>query len=270
MLKRFRIHTGNINNYVELKLKRFTNSAEELNESIKLMMNNLPAVDAKISGDGMLLLADKKHCENAYERDDLKITLKLFIEKFEFQYIKEATESVLQQLQTDSIEQLILAFPEPEKSDANSGIDERWFNEVLRIWKEVQSELVSKGKVSYMGVADFQLPELQRLFQATSVKPRVVHVYIEGCCMVPAELQTFAQENSIQLLTHNDPRQFPLKEVFHSFCGRSSSAEASSKCKTLFEPVWAARYTVWVRRRSLMAAKGFIVQFEKTATDENS
>lgn len=79
----------------------------------------------------MLLLADKKHCDIAYERDDLKITLKLFIEKFEFQFIKNAvgkahpvlwnedfnfilkfSEAVLKQLQTDSIEQLILSFPE--------------------------------------------------------------------------------------------------------------------------------------------------------------
>jgi hypothetical protein len=155
-LKQFRLHTGNINNYVELKMKRFTNSAEELIESLNLMMNNLSA-DTQIGfifccevncsfdyqiyrEDGMLLLADEKHCDNAYERDDLKITLKLFIEKFEFQYIRDATgklllhisffigfgfgshfikfhdgfsEAVLAQLQTDSIEQLILAFPEP-------------------------------------------------------------------------------------------------------------------------------------------------------------
>lgn len=255
-LKEFRIHTGNINNYVELKLKRFTNSAEELVESLKLMMSNLPS-DTEIGDDGMLLLADKKHCDIAYERDDLKITLKLFIEKFEFQFIKNAVEAVLKQLQTDSIEQLILSFPEQpvEENDSN----EEWFTEVLKIWKESETTLVSKGKVLNMGVADFQLPELKRLFEAVTVKPRVVHVFIEGCCMVPPELQSFAQENSIQLLTHNDPKPFPLAEVFHSFCG--ASREQAATCKKFFTPVWAARYTVWVRRRSLMAAKGFIVQF---------
>jgi hypothetical protein len=35
-----------------------------------------------------------------------------------------------------------------------------------------------------MGIADFLLPELKRLYQAVSHKPRVVHVYIEGCCVV--------------------------------------------------------------------------------------
>ena len=38
----------------------------------------------------MLLLVDKKHCDNVYEREDLKITLKLFLEKFDYDYIKDA------------------------------------------------------------------------------------------------------------------------------------------------------------------------------------
>ena len=42
-LKHFRIHTGNINTFVDLKLKRFTNSAEELKETFKLVLNNLPS-----------------------------------------------------------------------------------------------------------------------------------------------------------------------------------------------------------------------------------
>jgi hypothetical protein len=38
-------------------------------------------------------------------------------------------------------------------------------------------------------VADFQLPELKRLFEAAANqhKPRVVHVFIEGCCVVNFE-----------------------------------------------------------------------------------
>jgi hypothetical protein len=39
----FRIHTGNINNYVELKLKRFANSAEELIACLDLQFASLDA-----------------------------------------------------------------------------------------------------------------------------------------------------------------------------------------------------------------------------------
>lgn len=124
--KSFCLHTGNMNNYMELKLKRFDNSAEELAECLKLMMKCLPDTQIGLiniflinfyklhfSNDGTLLLADKEHCGNSYERDDLKITLKLFMETFEFQHLKDATEAVLKQLETDVIEQLIIAFPPP-------------------------------------------------------------------------------------------------------------------------------------------------------------
>jgi len=54
------------------------------------MLKDLPC-DTQIQADGMLLLTDKKDCDNAYERDDLKITLKLFLETFAFHYISDAT-----------------------------------------------------------------------------------------------------------------------------------------------------------------------------------
>ncbi|KAF7639545.1 hypothetical protein Mgra_00000875 [Meloidogyne graminicola] len=264
-LKKFRIHTGNINTFVDLKLKRFTNSAEELKETFKLVLNNLPS-NIHVGDDGMLLLVD--NCDN-YEREDLKITLKLFLEKFNYDYVKDAVEAVIKQLKIDSIEQLILSFPESDSTSPDS-FDEKWFNEVLRIWKDAENGLIAQRKVLSLGVADFQLPELELLFKRVTHKPGIVHVFIDGCCVVNPELQAFAKQNSIQLLSHNDPKPFPLKEVFHCFCEDNTDPDSSRICKTLFEPVWAARYTVWVRRRSLMAAKtqmgkGFIVQF--TASD---
>ena len=65
------------------------------------------------SKDGTLLLSDKVCSDSgaAYDRDDVKITLKLFMETFEYSQLDDAVESVLSQLKTDSIEQLILAFP---------------------------------------------------------------------------------------------------------------------------------------------------------------
>ncbi|KAL3091321.1 hypothetical protein niasHS_007114 [Heterodera schachtii] len=263
-LKRFRLHTGNINNYVELKLKRFTNSAEELTECLKLMMNCVPD-DTHVNEDGTLLLADKKHCENKYERDDLNITLKLFMETFEFRHLKDATGAVLKQLDTDVIEQLIIAFPSPDETATKDGeVDKHWLEQVIRIWKEAETELVDKGIVTTLGVADFQISELRKLWDDVRVKPRIVHVFIEGCCAVPPELQEFARNKNIQLLTHNDPRPFPLTNVFRVFCS-NSTAESEAKCDATFCPIWAARYSVWVRRRSLMAEKGFIVQFVTSA-----
>jgi len=98
---------------LELKLKRFTNSAEELSACLDLQFSNLPE-SAKINDNEMLLLADKKHQRmEAYDRDDLKITLKLFTEDFNFSFVHDAIQATLSQLGVNIIEQLIVAFPQP-------------------------------------------------------------------------------------------------------------------------------------------------------------
>jgi len=269
-MKEFCVHTGNINNYLELKLKRFANSAEELSACLDLQFSNLPE-DVKISDNGMLLLADKKHQRmEAYDRDDLKITLKLFVEEFNFSFVYDAIQATLSQLGVSLIEQLIVAFPQPNEPEENtedsntSEFDAKWFARVLGLWTEIEEKLVNAGLVMSVGVADFHLAPLQRLYDAVKVKPCVDHFNIDGCCVVPPELQQYARENDIQLLTHNDPHPFPLKQIFKTFCSNQKEADLPrSSCCTIFEPLWAGRYTIWVRRRSLMAAKGYIVQFSR-------
>lgn len=49
----------------------------------------------------MLLLVDKKHCDNVYEREDLKITLKIFLEKFNYDYVRDAVCKILIFLEMD-------------------------------------------------------------------------------------------------------------------------------------------------------------------------
>ncbi|KAI6229569.1 GCS light chain [Aphelenchoides besseyi] len=259
-LNDFRIHTGNINNYVELKLKRFQNSAEELIACLDLQFASLDA-NIDVTGNNMLLLSNRGHADTVYERDDLKITLKVFLSDFNVQQMHDAVDATINQLKTDNIEQLILALPHSEntKLDEHKELDGEWFERIAKAWSEAE-KLVDSGKVVSVGVADFEYPALQKLIQTARHKPCVDHYNIEGCCVVPPELQKLAKENDVQLLTHNDPEPFPLKEIFRSFCNLS---ECAPICNVSFKPTWAARYTVWVRRRSLMASKGFIVQFVK-------
>ncbi|KAI6188915.1 Purple acid phosphatase [Aphelenchoides besseyi] len=257
LLNDFRIHTGNINNYVELKLKRFQNSAEELIACLDLQFASLDA-NIDVTGNNMLLLSNRGHADTVYERDDLKITLKVFLPDFNVQQMHDAVDATINQLKTDNIEQLILALPHSEntKMDEHKELDGEWFERIAKAWSEAE-KLVDSGKVVSVGVADFEYPALQKLIQTARHKPCVDHYNIEGCCVVPPELQKLAKENDVQLLTHNDPEPFPLKEIFRSFCNLS---ECAPICNVSFKPTWAARYTVWVRRRSLMASKGFIVQ----------
>ena len=41
------------------------------------------------------------------------------------------------------------------------------------------------------------------------MKPEIVQINLEVCCVVPPELASFARANDIQLLTHNDPKGNP-------------------------------------------------------------
>ncbi|CAD5226087.1 unnamed protein product [Bursaphelenchus okinawaensis] len=260
-LKSFRIHTGNINNYVELKLKKFQNSAEELVACLDMQFADLKA-DIDVTDNNMLLLTNRAKQDTVYDRDDLKITLKVFLSEFDLQQLNDAVDGVITQLNTDNIEQLIVSFPASEDTtlDEHVELDKEWFDKVLKAWNKIDEELVQTNKVVSVGVADFELPALKALYEFAEHKPCVNHYNIEGCCVVPPELTEFAKKFDIQLLTHNDPNPFPLKDVFRTFCDLSETAPV---CNVCFEPTWAARYTVWVRRRSLMASKGYIVQFVK-------
>ncbi|KAE9547911.1 hypothetical protein FO519_008880 [Halicephalobus sp. NKZ332] len=193
----------------------------------------------------------------AHDRDDLKITLKVFLDDFSLAEIEAAIAATLDQLKVENIEQLILDFPHPEDDE----VDQAWLDKILPIWKDLE-KLVQSGKVVSIGVSDFNIKALQMLVDAAETKPCVNHYNIDGCCVVPPDLQKYAQENDIQLLTHNDPHPFPLREVFQTICTLNKSAPV---CRERFIPTWAARYTVWIRRRSIMAAKGYIVHFDSTS-----
>ena len=80
----------------------------------------------------MLLLAEPQPSDTDYERDDLKITLKIFLESFTYSHIQDSVDAVLNQLKTENIEQLIVAFPQPESGDETT-VDQEWLQKVLQV-----------------------------------------------------------------------------------------------------------------------------------------
>lgn len=133
----------------------------------------------------MLLLTNKAEKDTVYERDDLKITLKVFLSGFDLQQLYDAVNGAITQLKTDNIEQLIISFPhtDDEKIDEHTELDEKWFEKVLESWNKIE-ELVHDNKVVSVGVADFELPALKALYERSDFKPSVNHYNIDGCCVV--------------------------------------------------------------------------------------
>lgn len=93
--------------------------------------------------------------------------------------VEEAIDSTLNQLNVESIEQLIVAFPHPGDDE----IDHVWLDKVLTIWNELE-KLVQIGKLVSIGVSDFDLNALRMLVDKAETKPCVNHYNIDGCCVV--------------------------------------------------------------------------------------
>lgn len=109
----------------------------------------------------------------------MKITLKVFLDIYSIHEVEEAIDATLNQLNVDSIEQLIVAFPHPGDDE----IDHVWLDKVLTIWNELE-KLVQSGKLISIGVSDFDLEALQMLVDKAETKPCVNHYNIDGCCVV--------------------------------------------------------------------------------------
>ncbi len=119
-------------------------------------------------------------------------------------------------------------------------------------------------RVKTIGVADFDLPELRALYDwAPNVKPSIDHFNIQACCTVPPELQAFAKEKEILLLTHNDPKPFVPEERLKQICTNDLGVQA--KCCKSWGVGWVGRATVMIRSRSVLIGKTYVVEFRKAA-----
>ncbi|CAI5438807.1 unnamed protein product [Caenorhabditis angaria] len=266
-LKRFRLHTGNVNGYTQLKLRRFENSADELSACLDLQLTSTP-IPAECKENSCLLLCDNDHIEN-YDRDEIKITMKVFMSSWNIGEIDEAVTSLKEQLKTQDIEVLIVSFPELELIDGESEEEElqRWFKQVKPIYEHLCNFVETSG-ISSIGVSDLSANQLKEILDNFDTKPLINHVRLDGCCQVPQELQTLAKDNDIQLLVHNDPSPFPGNNIFKVFCEIGGTGASSPVCNPLFKTTWLSRYSVWVRKRSIMTSKGYIVQLIRKDLDD--
>ncbi|KAK6024001.1 hypothetical protein OSTOST_10196 [Ostertagia ostertagi] len=216
----FTVHTGNVNNYLELVTRRHKNSAAEIAAAFKH------------------LAAQNTVCLCTFSADD----------------VQNAVKVTLDTLKLGSLSQLIVSFPYDESTDLS---DSDWMERIRPIW-ELMESLVNKDLVHSVGVSDLDVDRLRLLCEeAKEHKPTINHYSIDGCCTVPAELVEYAKAHDIQLLTHNDPRSCDLDtDVFDSIDKITDTGR-----NLTFR--WAARYTIWIRSRSVMAAKGYFVQFTK-------
>lgn len=161
-----------------------------------------------------------------FERNNIKIGAKVFLNQSNPAYLHEAINSLLHVLQIDHLDNLILVY-HPIKSieetngksngtsnghgpsslsketDLSWSHNENAVQELKQLWQVLETYAHDK-RVCQLGIADLDTDTLIDLYQSCHIKPTIAQINLSACCVVPPAMQEFCNKHEIQLLTHSD------------------------------------------------------------------
>lgn len=141
-----------------------------------------------------------------FDRSKLKLSVKLFLFPEMFNHgethlqsiTNEAFESICKILNVTYIDNLILSVQTNETDQV--------IPKLKSVWNSYESLIMKENKkILSLGSSDLDGDQLRELFESSQIKPSSSQINLDSCCDIPADLSSFAKNNSIQLLTHNDP-----------------------------------------------------------------
>jgi len=201
--------------------------------------------------------------ERYLPRDQLKITLKIFLHDFDSSSLLSAVQAALNKLSTNRVDTLFLATPVEAipllgiGSGAVGPGQEEAREQLLRLWQTVE-QLIRDGKVGGAGLCDLHPPVFISIYEEAAVKPASVQVNLKSCCVVPEQLSTFAKENKVTLLTHSDPGELLPGDTLRNMLYPKMAREAGHYFAT-----WVARYQVQLKDRGVLLQKRYLVELSK-------
>lgn len=174
-----------------------------------------------------------------YERDNVKIGGKIFLNCACPQQLQEAIDALLNVLQVSSLDNLILVYhpikdgeQPPYTNGLSNGInggsssvdlassysttprengvltwgdsDGSALKDLQQLWEILETN-AHDGKITQLGIADLDTDTLMQLYNSCEIKPTIAQINLSACCVVPPSLQSFCATHEIQLLTHSDP-----------------------------------------------------------------
>ncbi|XP_078493820.1 glutamate--cysteine ligase regulatory subunit-like [Ciona intestinalis] len=272
-----RLHTGNVINWNLLKKHKFRpamTSSDELMDAMHTAMQtwirsmniespNLPEPRNLLDVSNTELVAPI----DSEQRDQMKLSVKLFLTRWNPELIRQAVDHVTRELGVQRIDSVIVSLPispptsimEPNNNSTSVIHD---LEKVKPIWKEMQST-VDSGHVTNIGVCDFDQESLKELNDWARIKPSTNQINLTNCCAVPCDLIQYSREKSIELLTHNDPAEILSGRKFQSFMSEATDDINS----TSWSPAYVARYSVLVRYRGIVHSKGYLLSAERSSQD---
>lgn len=256
--KTLRLHTGNLVNRSRLKRKCPSSPSEELQDCIKATLTEWFSLPKPTSED----FADTLDCSipqatdaiTPEEREELKVSAKLFLCEPVQSSIREAVEMACQTLAVSQLDSVIIAPPGPPEGDSQT------LAHLQPAWEELEA-LVRCQQIAAIGTSDLDKDLLEQLYNWAQVKPSSNQVNLASCCVMPPDLTAFAKDFDIQLLTHNDPKELMSAASFQE--ALQEGTQDLNMANWRLE--WVLRYSIIVKSRGIIKAKGYLVSARKAS-----
>ncbi|PWA20816.1 hypothetical protein CCH79_00007171 [Gambusia affinis] len=256
--KTLRLHTGNLVNRSRLKKKCPGSPSEELRDCIQATLSDwLSTANPTNTGFPDTLnccIPEATDAITPEEREEVKISAKLFLCESGQSAIRDAVEMACQTLAVSQLDSVIIAPPGPVEGDSQS------LAHLQPVWGELES-LVRKQKIAAIGTSDLDKELLEQLYNWAQVKPSSNQVNLASCCVMPPDLTAFAKEFDIQLLTHSDPKELMSTSTFQE----AMQEGASGLSATDWRLEWVLRYSVIVKSRGIIKSKGYLISARRAS-----
>jgi len=201
--------------------------------------------------------------QEKFERNQLKITLKVFLRDFTVESLLSAVDSALSQIGCERVDSLFLAVPTEATpiigiGSGSTGTDHtEALKSLVNLWRVVEG-LVQNGRVGGAVLCDLRPSVFIALYNEAVVKPTSIQINQKSCCVIPEELNEFARENNVTVLTHSDPEELlpedSLRKLLYPHLGREAGH---------FSPNWISRYLIHLKDRGVLTEKRYLVQLSK-------
>lgn len=223
----------------------FVRAREQLFDSLNLTLGDA-LIDAKsghITRNNDDLLA--KVAE--FERDNIKIGAKVFLNSAEPALLREALNNLLTVLNVNDLDNLILAYHPAHKAENGTtngaqngtaalasslpkdgvltwGNGDKAVADLKELWRTLES-YADNNRIRQLGIADLDTDTLADLYASCRIKPAIAQINLSACCVVPPEMQEFCAKHEIQLLTHSDSEGERLSPVRNEYSSTSSRVD---------------------------------------------
>ncbi|XP_061680868.1 glutamate--cysteine ligase regulatory subunit [Syngnathoides biaculeatus] len=249
--KSLRLHTGNLVNRTRLKKKCPCSPGEELQECIQATMSSwFSTTDGPNEDVPDTVVCNIPQATDAIvpeERDELKVSAKLFLFESGQSSIRDAVEMACQTLAVSQLDSVIIA---PRRLLDS---DDQTLAPLQPAWEELEA-LVRSQRIAAIGTSDLDKDLLEQLYNWAQVKPSSNQVNLASCCVMPPELTAFAKEFDIQLLTHNDPTELISASTFQEAMQEGTQHVSAADWRL----EWLLRYSVIVKSRGIIKATGYL------------